>query len=218
MVVAAVSESLCHLDSPSGLLDPFLGPQDPGSGGSLGVSMTGELSPQHRDQASMSCGRGVPVAGRQGCLGRITPSAPGPSTGGLALLPQELSSAARSLPCVAGALKETRRMLLTVAFFPPYQLDLWPSPSMLTPAPVQPPHRTVHHCPPPSMASYGPAYGTPASAWFKPPINPAGSHQPTHPQPKPTHAPPTHQPMCVCVCPQAQEHIPDWPPTPSYSP
>lgn len=152
VMVAAVSESLCHLDSPSGPLDPFLGPRDRGSGDSLGrpgMSMTGELSPQHRDQASMSCGRGVPVmAGRQGRLGRITPSALGPSTDGLALLPHELSSVARSLPCVAGALKETRQMLLTVVLFCPYHLDLWPSLIMLPPAPVKPP--TIPHFPPPT--------------------------------------------------------------------
>lgn len=110
--------------------------------------MTGELSPQHRDQASMSCGRGVPVmAGRQGRLGHITPSAPGPSTDGLALLLHEMSSVARSLPCVAGALKETRQMLLTVAFFHPHHLDLWPSLGMLPPVPVRPAHCTIHHRP-----------------------------------------------------------------------
>lgn len=111
--------------------------------------MTGELSPQHRAQACVSCGRGVVpvVAGRQGHLDHITPSAPGPSTDGLALLPHELSSVARSLPRVAGALKETRQTLLTVAFFHPYYFDLWPSLSMLPPAPVKPPHITVHHHP-----------------------------------------------------------------------
>lgn len=88
--------------------------------------MTGELSPQHTDQASMSCGRGHASDGRKAGagLGHITPSAPGPSTGDLTLLPHELSSVARSLPYVAGALQETRQMLLTVTYFHPYHLGL----------------------------------------------------------------------------------------------
>lgn len=37
VAVAAASKSLCSLDSPSGLPDPSVGPQDPGSGGSIGL-------------------------------------------------------------------------------------------------------------------------------------------------------------------------------------
>lgn len=140
----------------------------------------------------MSCGRGVPVmAGRQGRLGHITPSAPGPSTDGLALLLHELSSVARSLPCVAGALKETRQMLLTVAFFHPHQLDLWPSLDMLPPVPVRPAHCTIHHRPRThqhmeTQQSYVPATNQPSR------VPPAHSHTYAHtssllPPPTPTY-------------------------------
>lgn len=93
--------------------------------------MTGELSPQYTDQASMSCGRGGASDGRKAGagLGHITPSAPGPSTDGLARLPHELSFVARSLPCVVGALQETRQTLPTMAVFHLCHLGLWPSPS-----------------------------------------------------------------------------------------
>lgn len=151
--------------------------------------MTGELSPQHTHQASMSCGKGSASDGRKAGagLGHITPSAPGPSTDGLARLPHELSSVARSLPCVAGALQETRQTLPTVVVFHLCHLGLWPSPSF---------HRllSTHHA-----ALSATIHGLPSTRNPSLCLLPASvSHQPPHTQPahppKPTHAPLTHQP------------------------
>lgn len=156
--------------------------------------MTGELSPQHTDQASMFCGRGSASDGRKAGagLGHVTPSAPGPSTDGLARLPHELSSVARSLPCVAGALQETRQTLLTVAVFHLCHLGLWPSPSF---------HLllSTHHAALSTTVHGLPSNGTPACVCC-PPVCPTSPHtQLAHP-PKPTHYtypshPPAHHPL-----------------------